>query len=85
MDEPGRDALIDARNQKQQLIDGMTTMAHTIGMLMEDRVRHLTALRQIALMGQSGTYLGYRECCRIAREALDAPTDMSWWPDDVPE
>lgn len=81
MSDFGRDELISARAEKKKLIDGMTTMGKAIGELMEDRVRHVTALRRIAELTNSGYTVMNADVHRIAREALDTAADMSWWPE----
>jgi hypothetical protein len=78
----GRDELIDARNEKRQLLAGLETTSRAVGKLMEDRVRHMLALQRIARMTETGIIAqGGSEVHRLAREALDAETDMSWWPE----
>ena len=82
MPDPGRDELIDARAERDQLLAATKTTARAIGRLMEDRIRHLTALRSIAAMTETGiTPKGGADIWRIAREALDSQSDMGWWPD----
>lgn len=56
--------------------------ARAIGALMEDRVRHVTALRQIAYLANTGYTVANQEYRKIAIDALEAETDMSWWPDE---
>ena len=81
MSDPGRDELIDARADLQRLLTVTKTTMDAIARLMEDRVRHMTALRQIAAMTETGIIAkGGSDVYRIAREALDAQADMSWWP-----
>lgn len=83
--DPGRDELIDARAERDRVLIAAMSSARAIGALMEDRVRHMTALRQIALMTETGIAArGGHDVHVIAVEALTAETDMSWWPDDVP-
>lgn len=82
MTDFGRDELIDARREKEKLVSGMTALATVIARLMEDRVRHMVALRKIAFMTETGIAAkGGGEIHRIAREALENPADMSWWPE----
>ena len=78
----GRDELIDARREKRQLLAGVETTARAIGRLMEDRVRHMEALRKIAQATETGIITqGGAHVHRLAREALEAEADMSWWPE----
>jgi hypothetical protein len=80
--DPGRDELIDARAEKERLLTATKTAATAIARLMEDRVRHMTALRQIAAMTETGIIAkGGADVHRIARQALDTEADMSWWPE----
>ena len=82
MPELGRDELIDARASKERLLATAKTLTNAIARLMEDRVRHVTALRSIAYMTETGvTPKGGADVHRIARQALDSEPDMSWWPD----
>jgi hypothetical protein len=82
---PGRDELIDARAARTWLAaewdDGereIETMAKAIEKLMDDRVRHLTALRQIAVMTETGIIArGGRDVHEIAVRALDDKQDES--------
>lgn len=82
MTDFGRDELIDARRAKERLIADTATLATSIARLMEDRVRHMDALRKIAQMTETGIIAkGGGDVHRIAREALETETDMSWWPE----
>jgi hypothetical protein len=73
MDEPGRDELIDAKSERTRLVEGMSVLGKAIERLMDDRVRHLAALRQIATMTGTGiAAIGGREINHIARKALRA-------------
>ena len=79
----GRDALIDARAERDRIKVAAMSSARAIGVLMEDRVRHMTALQQIARMTETGLITkGGRDVHQIARRALDSKADMSWWPDE---
>lgn len=81
MTDFGRDELIDARRERDQVKAAAMSSARAIGVLMEDRVRHLNALRQIAQMTETGgNPKGGIDIHHIARKALEAETDMSWWP-----
>lgn len=74
MSDIGRDELIDAKREHDRLIDGMATLGKAIEVLMEDRVRHMTALRQIAHMTETGVApKGGSDIYRIATEALVKP------------
>lgn len=71
MSDPGRDELIDARAERQRLVDGVALMGRAIEKLMDDRVRHLTELRQIAALTETGAMPGGGyDVYRIARDAL---------------
>ena len=77
MTDFGRDELIDARRERGHLADGITSIVNAVEKLMEDRVRHLEALRQIASMTETGIVpKGGYELHRIAKRAID--------PDSVP-
>jgi hypothetical protein len=84
MGDLGRGELMDAKAEWDQFKAASAASARVFGCLMDDRVRHLTALVQIARMTETGmaTGGGY-EVHRIARAALDAEADMSWWPEAV--
>jgi hypothetical protein len=80
--DPGRDELIDARRERDKLLAATKTTATAIARLMEDRVRHMSALRSIVAMTETGvSFQGGRDAYRIAVEALTAEPDMSWWPE----
>lgn len=69
--EHGRDELIDASAERDRLVDGVSTMGRAIEKLMDDRIRHLTALRQIANMTETGLAAqGGRLVYQVACEAL---------------
>lgn len=72
MTDFGRDELIDAKRERERHLESLATLAKAIEVLMDDRVRHLTALRQIALMTETGIIAkGGYDVHRIAREALE--------------
>ena len=72
MTDIGRDELIGAKRERDRLVDGIATMAKAIEKLMDDRVRHMDALRQIAAMTETGIIAkGGHDLHRIAREALE--------------
>jgi len=84
MSDIGRDELIYAREQRDKLKAAALSSSRAIAVLMEDRVRHLTALRAILVMTETGIAAqGGREVYGIARRALETEADMSWWPDEV--
>jgi hypothetical protein len=68
-----------------QFVNGMSTLAGTIAVLMEAHARHVTALREIALMTETISH-SHREVeiYRLAKDALDGTADMSWWPEVKP-
>jgi hypothetical protein len=74
MSDIWRDELIDARAERDRLITGMAILAKAIEALMDDRVRHMTALRQIASMTETGIAArGGSDIHRIAAAALVRP------------
>ena len=85
MSDPGRDELIDARAtrtwltaERDRTAAGIETMAKAIEKLMDDRVRHLTALQQIAIMTETGIITrGGRDVHDIAVRALTDESSRS--------
>jgi len=69
----------DTRAEKERLLAATRTTATAIARLMEDRVRHMTALRQIAQMTETGIITkGGHDVYRIAREARSRSRDSGW-------
>jgi hypothetical protein len=76
--DPGRDELIDARTERDRAAAGIGTMAKAIKKLADDRIRHLTALRQIAVMTETGIITrGGRDVHEIAVRALADESSQS--------
>lgn len=80
--DPGRDELIDARAERDRLKAAAMSAARSIAVLMEDRVRHITALRQVAMLANTGYTVTGQQFREIAVKALETKSDMSWWPDE---
>ncbi len=68
MTDFARDELIDARRLREQQLKSLASLAETLGVLMDDRVRHLDALRKIAFMTET---TGHPRVHQIAREAIE--------------
>ncbi len=67
MTDFARDELIDARRLREQQLKSLASLAEALGVLMDDRVRYLDALRKIAFMTET---TGHR-VHEIAREAIE--------------
>jgi hypothetical protein len=75
MADHGRDELIDAKRERDRLVAGIAAMGTAIEKLMDDRVRHLEALREIVAMTETGVAMkGGHDIYRVAVRALGVGT-----------